>query len=563
MKSISWSNFSSGNVMILRTFRIVFVWVGRSSCSLERVHALNVASKFRDSPEIVVVDDGYEQSMTADRRNEWNKLLNLDDRLVQPFVVMALSHNVPLKLYQCKNLNGVLRVEHIKTDAIDQTDFADKCSTFIIDDEKKGIWIWIGRNASTQDKAEGMRHARGYILKRDYPSYYPVCRIIDGHEPIDFTSFFPQWDQNDNSSYLSNRLVLEKFDALTLIQRPELASQMQMIDDGSGEIKVFRIDNEDITDLPKRYEQILFSEHCYIIQYQTAIGHSIKNIIYLWIGQQSRHKDKATGELFLDEMFDHFNENVLQIRIYEGMEPPHFLQLFKGKLIILSGSDLNNGTGPKFPSTFILKVFGNSSYTAKAITVTNKSTYSQTDCYIIKAMSGTTWVWCGNSSTGDTREIAKKIASIIGEPNLVMEGTESEAFYKSVGEKCITQLKSMPRSTNLSLCPSWEKSRVNLYLASLIQGQIILEQIFGFTQKDLAPDNIYLLDVGSIIYVWLGNMVDSQKKKAAWVIALHLISIHPVPRDVTLPVAVTKQNYEPITFWGFFDQWDSKLFDVS
>jgi hypothetical protein len=272
--------------------------------------------------------------------------------------------------------------------------------------------------------------------------------------------------------------------------------------------------------------------------------------------------DKTTGEMFLAEMFDHFNTNVAQMRVYEGMEPPNFLQLFKGKLIILNGPDLN-GVGRKFPSAFILKVVGNSSYTAKAIQVTNKTSHSPNDCYIIKAISGTVWVWCGHGSTGDSREMAKNIAGMIGEPNLVMEGAENDDFYESVGEKCISQMQSMQHVPEASLSSAWDKSRVNLYLASLVQGQIQLEPIFAFNQMDLTPENIYLLDAGSVIYVWLGSLIDMEQKHAAWVIALHLISIHPIPRNITVPIAVIKQSYEPITFTGFFDKWDMKLFEVS
>jgi hypothetical protein len=177
-------------------------------------------------------------------------------------------------------------------------------------------------------------------------------------------------------------------------------------------------------------------------------------------------------------------------------------------------------------------------------------------------MNGIVWVWCGHSSTGDTREIAKNIAGMIGEPNLVMEGAENDEFYQSVGDKCITQIKMMQNLQELTLSNAWDKSRVNLYLATLIQGQIQLEPIFAFNQMDLTPENIYMLDAGSIIYVWLGNLVDAEQKQAAWVMALHLISIHPIPRNITVPIAIIKQSYEPITFSGFFDKWDPKLFEV-
>lgn len=552
--------------MILQTRRVVFVWVGLLSSAIEGVHALNKASKFRDRlpehPEIVVVNDGYEQSMSAERKIEWNKFLNLNDRLVVQQVVGKSTRNCLLKLYKCTNVNGLFKVEHIKTDAIEQIDFMDKSATFIIDGDSMGIWIWIGRNVGKADKADGMRHARGYVIKRSQASYYSVCRVIDGHEPIEFSSLFPSWADNDSNGIATS---LEKFDAMTLVQRPQLAAQMQLVDDGSGELKVYRIENDDIIDVPKRFGQVFYSDNCYIIHYQTqalASGHPIKNVIYLWTGRKCKQVNKTTGELYLAEMFEHFNPSVAQIRIYENMEPPSFLQLFKGKFVILNGPDLNP-IGKPFPSAFILKVVGNSSYTAKAIEVTNKTSHSSHDCYIIRAITGgPVWVWCAQKSTGDSREMAKSIAGIVGEPNVVMENAESEEFFQSVGEKCISQLKQIQYASECSLGSAWEKSKVNLYLASLTQGQIQLDEIFAFDQSDLTPDNIFILDVGSTIYVWLGSLVDSEKRQAVWVIALHLISIHPIPRNITLPIAVVRQGFEPITFTGFFNHWNPKLIEV-
>lgn len=553
MSSLSWSHFNSGNVMLLQTPNIIFVWVGRSSSSIERIHALGVASKFRDcQTEVVVVEDGYEQSMSAERKVEWNRFLSLSERLVHPLVVAPFANNAPLKLYKCHNGSGLLRVEHLKTDAIEQIDFADKNSTFIIDGESNGVWIWMGRSVTKADKADGLRYARGFMIKKNYPTRFPVSRVMDGHEPVDFVSLFPHWNDNEIA-----RHVLEKFDALTLTQRPLLSAQMQLIDDGSGELKVYKIDRDDIHDIPRKFGHIFYTENSYIVHYQTMNG-SIRNLIYLWMGKKCKQIDKTTGELFLSEMFEHFNTNVVQFRVHEGMEPPHFLQLFKGKLIVLK--EIENGG--RIPVNLILKVLGNSTYTAKAVQIAVNSSHSPTDCYIIKGSNSVVWVWCGHSSTGDSREIAKGIASVLGDSNLVMEGSESDEFYDSVGEKCLNQLRSLTNVPERSLCSVWDKSRVSLYLTTLTQGQIQLEPIFAYNQMDLCPENIYLLDAGSIIYVWLGELVDPEQREGCWVMAMHLISIHPIPRDISLPIAVIKQGFEPSTFVGFFDKWDPKLFNV-
>lgn len=285
-------------------------------------------------------------------------------------------------------------------------------------------------------------------------------------------------------------------------------------------------------------------------------------MLYLWLGSGAKQMDKTTGELFLEEMFDHFNTNVVQIRVHEGMESPHFLQLFKGKLIILDGNDPCNTTR-KLPASFTLKVIGNSTYSTKAIQITTKSSHLPTDCYIIKSSSGIVYVWCAAGSTGDSREMAKSIAGMIGEPNLVMEGAENEEFFVNAGENFLTQLRSKAPAETNSLISAWEKARVSLWVTNLIQGQIQLEQIFAFEQKDLTVDNIYLLDAGSVIYVWLGKSVDSEQRQAAWIMALHFISTHCIPRSLKTPICVIKQGYEPISFIGFFNDWNQKQFEAS
>lgn len=384
---------------------------------------------------------------------------------------------------------------------------------------------------------------------------------------------FPQWNDQDFNAN-STKAVLDKFDAITLIQRPKLAAQTQLIDDGSGELKVYRIDFEDITEIPKRFGTVLYSGNCYIIHYQLmttggnlSAGNTIKNLIYLWSGRQCTQADRTTGELFLAEMFEHFNKHVLQIRVTEGFEPPHFLQLFKGKLIVFNGKSASvdpSGSGKKYPHSFILKVIGNSSYNAKAVQVSNKTIYTPKDCYVLKADTDI-WVWCSQYSNGDTREMAKLIATIVGEFNLVMETHETEEFYSSVGEKCIKQLKKSAMSGVVPeplLDATWDKSRVALYLASYVQENILLEPILAFQQKDLSPENIYLLDVGNMIYVWTGQMSSNESKQAVWSMATQLLSTHPVHRDIHLSVAVLKQGYEPNTFVGFFETWDPKYFEV-
>lgn len=167
-KAITWQHFNCGHVMILQTPTILFVWVGRSTSSSERIFGLKIGNKLKESfqiPEISVVDDGYEQSMSAARKDIWNSFLSLSQRFVQPLTLAPSSADVVLKLYQCDTVNGVFRVELVKTGSLEQTDLYGRDNIYIIDYLCNGVWIWIGRSSHKQNRAEAMRHVRGYVIK--------------------------------------------------------------------------------------------------------------------------------------------------------------------------------------------------------------------------------------------------------------------------------------------------------------------------------------------------------------------------------------------------------------
>jgi hypothetical protein len=369
--------------------------------------------------------------------------------------------------------------------------------------------------------------------------------------------------------------ILEKFDALTLIQRPKLAAQIQLIDDGSGELKVYRIEHDDLKEVSKKFGIAFFTEDCYIVHYQTLFGGDSnpfragsggnKHVVYLWVGRNCTNERRSTGEIFLSEMCDHLKNGVVELRVNEGLEPPHFLQLFKGKLIVFNGK--SSGVDPikKSPSHFMLKVVGNSTYSSKAIQVSSKTVYTPEDCYILKADEDDIWIWCGQSSTGDTREMAKSIAFTLGESKLVMEANEPDEFFTSVGEKFLKQLKRS--QTNLSVqqisTRTWDKARVGFYICIMEQNHMRFNQILAFEQKDLLLEHMYLLDVGNVIYVWLGDYCMMEERRLCWQMAKDYLNLSPVERDLRIPIAVVMRGDEPITFTGFFENWDVKYWDVS
>lgn len=112
------------------------------------------------------------------------------------------------------------------------------------------------------------------LSQKSYPSTTPVVRVVDGYEPYEFIRLFPSWQGTDQFNSKQANL-LGKFDALSLIQRPYLAAESQLIDDGYGDLAltIYRVSgsNGDIVEIPKRKNVALFSGDCYLIHYVVTV----------------------------------------------------------------------------------------------------------------------------------------------------------------------------------------------------------------------------------------------------------------------------------------------------
>lgn len=101
--------------------------------------------------------------------------------------------------------------------------------------------------------------------------------MVEGYEPYEFVRFFPWWqdfDVNGNRPANVNG-ILGKYDAMSLIQRPHLAAESQLIDDGHGELIIYRVGPKgDIIEIPKRNNVSLFSGDCYLIHYVLTVCRS-------------------------------------------------------------------------------------------------------------------------------------------------------------------------------------------------------------------------------------------------------------------------------------------------
>ncbi|XP_011201765.2 villin-like protein quail isoform X1 [Bactrocera dorsalis] len=603
MDSISWDYFGSDYIMLLKTETNTFVWIGRSSSTAERRSALDWVTKLgMNASNVVIVDDGYEQSLPEKLKNQWNSFLPLSQRVVsQVSATPDRQQNNKIKIYKCGYRGTRLHLDQLDVVIPTKEDLSDTSTAYVLDGCLQGIWLWVGNMAPHQDKISAMGNGRAFVKKKKYPYSTPVIRVVQGHEPVEFIRLFPNWQQDATESIMAIKpvsTIFKRFDALTLSQRPKMAADTQLIDDGTGERKIYHVTKDQIMEKSQSKTVIFITNHCYVVEYTVMLPTAsladaqnvgVSTIIYQWNGSEANADDIANCERFALNTFEKLHKKAMFVQMCEYDETPHFLQIFDGKLIILQSertllshhnNNLNyisNELSLMNRDYFVLRVYGDTSYNAKATEVYPLNTMSGKECYVVKTSH--IWVWCGQSSTGDAREMAKNIGSLLGECSLVVEGKEPKEFWRSLttymSQPLINGSISSGSSNGSSTSPlngsfvynnnnnNVTKLRLQpqLFLAWLQRGKFFMREVIGYEQSDLSPESIYVLDTGLLSYIWLGRQASTYEKDKYMKIAQLYLESVPIARRPTTAVAVIRQDDEPNTFKGLFENWDHNLWN--
>lgn len=570
MPSINWEHFCSDFIMVLKTEQNLFFWIGRSSHMSERRLGLEMMPVFQETykiNDVVVVDDGYEQAMTEIQKSDWNKYLNLRDRVVSQLAVPEKPPSNGFKLYKCGYKSGKYRIEEIKSSQPLQEDLIDSEAAYIIDGFAMGVWIWVGRLVNSTEKSESMRNARGFVKKKKYPSSTALVRVMDGIEPPEFIRLFPSWRRPTDPPQSKS---LGKIEAVVLAQRPKMAAETQLIDDGTGERKIYKF-TEAIqgSEIPVT-GSVKFASECSFVMHYTVLL-SGKNttldlvgsrfIVYIWNGKKVLNHIRSKADSFGIDLAKKLGNRTVLVKLEEGYESPHFLQIFKGKFIVFEKESL---TLKAKPSEFVLRVTGDSSYNAKAMQINPLTELRSGNCYVLNSTKN--WVWCGQGSTGDTREIAKNIANLFGEYNLALESKEPPQFWESI-MKVFNPENNNYTSVNGNgyLIENGDKldvdkNKMRMFLVHNQKDTIFFHEFLVIEQSDLHPENLYIIEVGDMIYVWIGKLA-SVSEESCWKIAKRYMKESIIPIIENKPISLVKQGEEPNTFMGLFDTWNIKFWN--
>jgi len=242
----------------------------------------------------------------------------------------------------------------------------------------------------------------------------------------------------------------------------------------------------------------------------------------------------------------------------QNKEPNHFLQLFKGKMIVHEGGrasgfkNRNDKDSYDTDGVSLFHIKGTNELNTRAIQVAEKAvSLNSGDCFALQTPQ-TVYVWQGRGSNATERKTAENIAKILQDKRKqvkVEEGKEDADFWKFLGGK--GEYPEFKESAE-------ELKPPRLFHCSSNAGYFHVEEVFNFVQDDLISDDVMILDTFGEVFVWVGHDAMQTEKDNALKLALEYVEKAPDGRSKDTPVFKIEQGAEPPTFACHFIGFDPK-----
>ncbi|XP_029384556.1 villin-1 isoform X2 [Echeneis naucrates] len=562
---VSWNSFNNGDIFLLDVGKAIVQWNGPQSNRREKLKAVLLAQDIRDRErggraQIGVVEGGDEQDspelmkvMTAVLGQRTG---HLKDAIPDEKPGQVQKTNV--RLYHVFENSGNLVVQEVATQPLTQ-DLLHSSDCYIVDQSGSSVMVWKGKLASKQERREALNRAMGYIKAKNYPSSTTVEVMTEGGESAMFKHLFKSWRDKGQTQGLGTthsvgkiaKVDQVKFDVMELHARPELAAQQRMVDDASGDVKVWRIENLELADVnPSTYGQF-YGGDCYLVLYTYQRSNQQQHILYMWQGRHAT-KDEITACAYQAVNIDNkYNGAPVQVRVIMGKEPRHFLAIFKGNLIIFMGGTGRPGVVNPEAGARLFQVRGTNELNTKATEVPARASSLNTNDVFLLKTDHVCYLWYGKGCSGDERVMGRAMSDVLSrqDKQVVMEGQEPAEFWVALGGKA-------PYASDKRLQREEPPHSPRLFECSNQTGQFRMTEVDDFAQSDLDEEDVMLLDTWEEIFLWVGKFANKHETKEAWNSAQEYLRTHPAGRDPDTPIIFVRQGYEPPTFTGWFNAWD-------
>eukprot|EP00499_Haloplacidia_sp_CaronLabIsolate_P008058 CAMPEP_0196782858 /NCGR_PEP_ID=MMETSP1104-20130614/12172_1 /TAXON_ID=33652 /ORGANISM="Cafeteria sp., Strain Caron Lab Isolate" /LENGTH=839 /DNA_ID=CAMNT_0042153103 /DNA_START=26 /DNA_END=2545 /DNA_ORIENTATION=+ len=335
---------------------------------------------------------------------------------------------------------------------------------------------------------------------------------------------------------------------------------------GAGEaegLQIWRIEDKVPVPVPEAEHGTFYRGDSYIVLSTVMGGRGKKQDIHFWLGSESSVDERGIAAYKTVELDEYLGGSPVQHREVEGNESSLFLSYFKarGGVQYLEGgvdSAFNHVEPDKYePRLLHLKGRRNVRATQVALSV---SSMNQGDVFVLdKGLVLFLW----NGAEANRFEKAKGVELVVklrnergARPQVVFmdEDPENADFWELLGgrgEVPPAEAGGDDEATDMA-------SDLRLFRISDDSGTLEMSEIDKregrFTRDMLDEDDVFLLDSGPVVFVWIGRGATKQERQGGMKMGEDYLREAGKPSNTRISRVV--QNGEPAEFKSLFFQWD-------
>ncbi|CAH9127618.1 unnamed protein product [Cuscuta epithymum] len=561
----SRSSLNHDDVFILDTKEKIYQFNGANSNIQERAKALEVVQFLKDTHHsgvcmVAIVEDGNQAEL--DSGEFWEhfggfapicrKVAGEED---------IIPEKTPPKLFciadgQLNPVDGELSKSILES---------TKC--YLLDCGVE-IFVWVGRVTQLDERKVATQAAEEFFVSQNRPKSTKFTRLIQGHETHSFKFEFDSWSSESTSAPEEGRGKVAAFlkqqggGIKASSKSAPTKEEVPPLLDGGGKIEVWCINENGKTPVSEEDVGKFYSGDCFIVLYSYH-SHDKKEDYYLcwWIGKDSVEEDRIMAAEMVTKMFKSLKGRPVMGRIFQGKEPPQFVAIFQPMVVLKGGlssgyknyiadKGLNDETYTAH-SVSLVRISGTSVHNNKAVEVDAMATsLNSNECFLLQ--SGSMFIWHGIHSTYEQQQLAAKIAEFL-KPGVSVkhtkEGAEISAFWSALGGKESYASKKAP--------PEVTFRDPHMFTYSINRGKFEVREVYNFSQDDLLTEDVLILDTHAEVFIWIGQLADSNEKQTAFEIGQKYIGMASSLEGLSpnVPLYKVTEGNEPCFFTTFFS-WD-------
>jgi hypothetical protein len=288
------------NLQRYNTGKVLYQWNGKDASRQEKAKALDVTLAIKSDEhggksQFIAIEDGAPPA--AEGVSAFFTALGCADPAAAEIKSVeeggdddkvANTAGGAVKLYHASDESGALTTMEVTDRPLARG--ALKTDDVFILIAGGVVYTWVGKKASPGERKGAMATAVKFLEANNLPPHTAVKIVKEGTEPALFKQNFHQWSKPTMpapGAAGAKKPERQKsvVDAGAMAAGRGGGGAEKMVDDGSGELKVWRIENfakEPVA--PESYGQF-FAGDSYVMQYTYDGGK--QHIVYFWQGRDS------------------------------------------------------------------------------------------------------------------------------------------------------------------------------------------------------------------------------------------------------------------------------------